>query len=178
MPGDYGVITLRGSRSESRHDLGKTKITRQTCCIHQDLSGSFPSQMSSLSPQLLLRAGVPLSRNLRGGTDRDESFHLAYQTFLGSSPCSSRLPAAPRMGMNGSAHPCHQILAPFFPRCTLEAGGNLEGAGFVNQPQSPSATLIQILPNPAQARSSAGCHLSRSWGVLCEAQRNQGLPCS
>lgn len=75
------------------------------------------ASLSSLSSQLLLRAGEPLGRNVRGGRDWDETFRLAYQTFFGSSPCSNRLPAAPRMGINGSAHPeltCHQILASFF----------------------------------------------------------------
>lgn len=120
MPADYGVITLRGSRSKREHDLGETKITRQTCCIHQDLSGSFPSQMlrcPAFPHSSFSEHWEPLGRNVRGGRDWDETFRLAYQTFFGSSPCSNRLPAAPRMGINGSAHPeltCHQILASFF----------------------------------------------------------------
>lgn len=155
MPGDYGVITLRGSRSESKHDLGKTKITRQTCCIHQDLSGkpSLPKGCPAFPHSSFSEWEIPPGRNLRGGRDRDETFHLAYQTFLGSS---SRLPAAPSMGRNGSAHPglgCHQILASLLSQ--VEPEGDVEGARFVNQPQAPGATLIQTLPNPGAGMSPA-----------------------
>lgn len=54
----------------------------------------------------------------------------------------------------------------FCPRCTVDTEGDVEDARFVSQPQAPSATLIQTLPNPE-------FHLPRSWDVSCMP----GAPC-
>lgn len=71
MPADYWVITLSGSSCNREHDLGKTKITRQTRYIHQCVMKPFcPSAVPAGFSSYLLSGPSETSRAVAGGSER------------------------------------------------------------------------------------------------------------
>lgn len=110
MPADYWVITLSGSSCNREHDLGKTKITRQTHYIHQCvMKPSCPSTVPAGSSPYLLSGPSETSRAVTWGSERCRDGHLwgSFPPHIPKAPTDllilQQVAAAPREqgGMSG-----------------------------------------------------------------------------